>query len=78
MITGRTQKMLSCDWLQCFQYNQTYPHNRYFGIQVQGWYYRKGNTQTKAKGGLASLMVGLGITIGPSIVRAAPVQTKTP
>jgi hypothetical protein len=28
MIIGRTQTMLSCDWLQCFQYNQTDPQSR--------------------------------------------------
>ena len=35
MIIGRTQKMLSCDWLQYFQYNQTDPQSREVSVHKE-------------------------------------------
>jgi hypothetical protein len=35
MIIGRTQKMLSRDWLQNFQYNQTQPQSREFSVHKE-------------------------------------------
>ena len=69
--------ILSCDWLHCFQYNLHEPQSQKVSVHKESLKHEKqkfwdtglglelkqlkGNTQTKAKGGLASLMVCLEI-----------------